>query len=441
MNILEIIRKKRDRHALSDDEIRFFVSSVTEDKIPDYQISAMLMAIFINGLNERETVVLTQAMAESGDMLDTSSINGVTADKHSTGGVGDKTTLITASIAAALGCRIAKMSGRGLGHTGGTVDKLESIPGFNVEISPASLLCQVNEIGICIAGQSGELAPADKKIYALRDVTATTDSLPLIASSIMSKKLASGAECIVLDVKYGSGAFMKTPEDAEKLASEMVKIGTAAGRKMSALITNMEAPLGCAVGNALEVIESVNILKGKSAKSHSGCELEKLAVVLAAEIARLCHGDSIEKSDYWEECAYSALKNGTAYSIFRKMVEYQGGDVSYIDDTSKFGASLFIHEVKADRSGYISSCDAEKIGNVSVLLGAGRKTKSDIIDPLAGIIIHHSVGSFVNEGDTLAELHTSNADVLNEAEKMYLDSITFSDSPVKNSELIYCKIQ
>lgn len=439
MNILEIIKKKRDGSELSEHEIKFFVSAATEESIRDYQVSAMLMAMFIRGMNGRETADLTRAMAESGDMLDMSQINGTTADKHSTGGVGDKTTFIAAPIAAAMGCKIIKMSGRGLGHTGGTVDKLESIPGFKTEISQASLQTQVNEIGICIFGQSGSFAPADKKLYALRDVTSTVESLPLIAASIMSKKLAMGAECIVLDVKYGSGAFMKTPDDAKKLAVEMMKIGVLAGRRMSSLITNMEVPLGCAIGNALEIIESVRILKGETETEGN---LEVLSVELAAEIARLCHNQPPEKSNYWRERAYTALKDGSAYRVFRKMVEYQGGDVSYLDDTSKFGASPIVHLVKAKENGYISSCDAEKIGVISVLLGAGRFTKSDTIDPLAGIMINRSAGgNFVHTGDVIAALHTSKSGVIAEAEKMYDEAIRFSGNPPDAPALIYDKIQ
>ena len=436
MDNIELIRKKRDGHALTAAEMGAFVRAVTDGTMKDYQISAMLMAMFLRGLDEAETAALTQAMASSGDMLDTRSIDGVTADKHSTGGVGDKTTLITAPIAAALGCKIAKMSGRGLGHTGGTVDKLESIPGFRAEIAPDALLRQVNAIGICLAGQSGALAPADKKLYALRDVTATTDSLPLIASSIISKKLAAGAQCIVLDVKYGSGAFMKTPEDAESLAHTMVKIGEAAGRRMSALITNMNVPLGHAVGNALEVIEAVEILKGGE-----GGRLAELSLALAAEIARLCHGDPPEASLYWMEKAKSAAASGAAYALFRRMVQMQGGDVSVLDDTSRFGRSPHIRVVRAPCNGWIVSCDAEQIGHASALLGAGRMNKEDVIDPLAGILLLKNVGSRVAEGEPIAELHTAVPSALLEAESAYLRAVQLALEPQPEEPLILHRIQ
>lgn len=431
MNTVELIRKKRDGHALTEAELNAFICAVTDGTMKDYQISAMLMAMFVRGLNETETAVLTQAMAASGDMLDTGSIDGVTADKHSTGGVGDKTTLITAPVAAALGCKIAKMSGRGLGHTGGTVDKLESIPHFRTQIAPDALLRQVNEIGLCLAGQSGVLAPADKKLYALRDVTATTDSLPLIASSIMSKKLAAGAQCIVLDVKYGSGAFMKTPEAAADLARAMVKIGEAAGRRMSALITNMNVPLGHAIGNALEVMEAVEILKGGD-----GGRLAELSLVLAAEIARLCHDDPPETFAHWLEQARGTIGSGTAYAVFRQMVQTQGGDVTVLDDAAKFGISPHIGIIRATDHGWITSCDAEQIGHVSVLLGAGRKEKEDTIDPLAGIRILKNVGDCVKQGDPIAELHTALPFVLPQAEEAYRRAIQFSSEPPVDSPLI-----
>ena len=445
MNILDIIKKKRDGGELSEDEIRYFVSGVSDDSIADYQISALLMAIFIRKMTASETFILTHAMSHSGDILDTSVIDGVTGDKHSTGGVGDKTTLITAPIAAALGCKIAKMSGRGLGHTGGTIDKLESIPNFNTDISPENLLRQVNEIGICIAGQSGNLVPADKKMYHLRDVTATTDDISLIASSVMSKKIASGAECIVLDVKYGSGAFMKTPEDAAQLAKEMVEIGKSAGRKVTALITNMNVPLGKAIGNALEVIEAVKILKNEDDGSPESLKLKSLSVELAAEIARMCHDDFNDGEargiEYWREKAEETIADGSAYQMFRQVVEAQNGDVSFIDDTAKFAAATYIHEVKSTQDGYISSCDAETIGRTAVLLGAGRTKKTDKIDYAAGIIMCKSAsGEYVRAGDVIAQLHTSHLAAIDEAEAMYLSAVEFSAAPPTEQELIFGRI-
>jgi len=441
MHILDIIKKKRDGGELTEAEMNFFVSGVSDDSIADYQISALLMAMFIKKMSRSETLFLTQAMSESGDILDTSGIKGVTGDKHSTGGVGDKTTLITAPIAAALGCKIAKMSGRGLGHTGGTIDKLESIPNFTTDISPENLFRQVNEIGICIAGQSGNLVPADKKLYHLRDVTATTDDISLIASSVMSKKIASGAQCIVLDVKYGSGAFMKTPEDARKLAEEMVEIGKSAERKVSALITNMNVPLGHAIGNALEVIEAVKILKNEDNGSLALRKLKSLSIELAAEITRMCNGDGDEKQDFWRSKAEETIANGSAYRMFKSAVESQNGDVSFIDDVRIFPAAPYVHEIKSRESGYISSCDAETIGRASVILGAGRMKKSDKIDPSAGIIVIASAsGEYVREGDVLAQLHTSKPNAVAEAEKMYLAALQFSSTPPPEQELIFDRI-
>lgn len=357
------------------------------------------MAVYFQGMTEKETSELTLAMAESGDQIDLSGIDGFTVDKHSTGGVGDKTSLIVAPIVASCGGKVAKMSGRGLGHTGGTVDKLEAIPNFRTELTPDEFIKQVNNIGLCIVGQTGELAPADKKLYALRDVTATVESIPLIASSIMSKKLAAGSKGIVLDVKCGSGAFMKTYEDAKLLAEKMTAIGQRAGRKTVALITNMDIPLGRAVGNALEVKEAVKILKNEQKD-----ELYEVSVALAAHMLSLVNSKDIYEC---EKMVRLAIENGSALEKLKEAVAAQGGDISYIDDTSKFIDASVCIEYKAEKSGYINKIDAQKIGRASVLLGAGREKKDDVIDFGAGIYLCKKTGDEVREGDTVARLYTN----------------------------------
>ena len=367
MRMYDIIRKKRDGGELSTEEIRYFTSEYTNGRIPDYQASALLMAIFIRGMNIRETTDLTLAMAHSGDTLDLSGVDGQTADKHSTGGVGDKTTLIAAPIAAALGCKIAKMSGRGLGHTGGTVDKLESIPGFKTELPPELFINQVNTIGISVIGQSGRMTPADKKLYALRDLTATVENQSLMASSIISKKIAGGSSNIVLDVKYGSGAFMKTPEAAEGLAREMIDIGSNAGRSMTAVISNMDTPLGYCIGNNLEVIEAIQVLHGEGPD-----DLRELCTTLAALMASSCFGRPFEEE---KAAAMRTLTDGTAFEKFRQLVRAQLGDISVIDYPERFPRSRFSHVIRSDKEGYITKMDSEKIGTVSMILGAGRETK------------------------------------------------------------------
>lgn len=395
----DIIDRKKNGEELTKSEIEYFVGGFTRGEIPDYQASALLMAIWFCGMNDRELADLTLSMAHSGDMINLDAVEGFTVDKHSTGGVGDKTTLIVAPAVAACGGKVAKMSGRGLGFTGGTIDKLESIPGFNTSVGEKEFIDNVNKIGLCIAGQTGEIAPADKKIYALRDVTATVDSIPLIASSIMSKKLAAGSKGIVLDVKCGSGAFMKTYEDAKLLAEKMTAIGQRAGRKTVALITNMDIPLGRAVGNALEVKEAVKILKNEQKD-----ELYEVSVALAAHMLSLVNSKDIYEC---EKMIRLAIENGSALEKLKEAVGAQGGDISYIDDTSKFIEASVCTEYKAEKSGYINKIDAQKIGRASVLLGAGREKKDDVIDFGAGIYLCKKTGDEVREGDTVARLYTN----------------------------------
>ncbi len=429
MRIYDIIAKKRDSGELTREEISFFVKGCTSGEIPDYQTSALLMAIYLNGMTDRETSDLTSEMAKSGDTADMSAIEGLTVDKHSTGGVGDKTTLIVVPIVAALGGKVAKMSGRGLGHTGGTVDKLESIPGFRTELSPKEFFDNVNALGAAMIGQSGNLAPADKKLYALRDVTATVSCIPLIASSIMSKKLASGSDCIVLDVKVGSGAFMKSLDDAKQLARQMVNIGNACGRKVSAVLTNMDIPLGFAVGNSLEVIEAVKVLKGEQKG-----DLYDVCIELAANMFALTSGKSLDEC---RELAKGSVENGSAFRKLKEIVNAQSGDVKVLDDTDLFAKAKYSFNITADESGYISRLDSEKIGISSVVLGAGRETKGEKIDHSAGIILNKKTGDLVNKGDVLATLYTNNQDKLCNAEKIFLSAVEFSDEKPNKEPLIY----
>ncbi len=429
MRMYDVIRKKRDGGELSDAEIAFFVDGFTKGEIPDYQASALLMAIFFRGMTERETVTLTDNMAKSGDTVDLSRFGMLSADKHSTGGVGDKTTLIVAPVVASLGGRMAKMSGRGLGHTGGTVDKLESIPGYRTSLSPDEFLGQVEKIGLSVIGQSGNLTPADKKLYALRDVTATVDSIPLITSSIMSKKLAAGSHNIVLDVKVGSGSFMKTPEDAETLAREMVKIGKGCGRNVRAVLSNMDVPLGSAVGNSLEVIEAANILKG----ADSG-DLYEVSVILSAQLVSMVRGVSVEEA---ERAVREAIRSGAAFAKMKEWVSSQGGDVGYLDDTALFPAAKYGKDVTAPRGGYIFSTDAEKIGEASVVLGAGRASKEDAIDHAAGILIKKKTGDRVEKGDVICTLLTNDESSLADAEKEVLSAVGIGDEKPDNKPLVF----
>lgn len=429
MRMYDIIQKKKYGGELSDEEIKFFVSGATDGSIPDYQLSSFLMAVYFRGMTDLETSVLTQCMAESGGTVDLSMIDGFIVDKHSTGGVGDKTTLVVAPVVAALGGKIAKMSGRGLGHTGGTVDKLESIDGFKTVLHRREFVEQVNDIGLSVIGQSANLAPADKKLYALRDVTATVDSLPLIASSIMSKKLAAGTHGIVLDVKTGSGAFMKTAEESEALAEQMVKIGKAAGRKMAAVITDMDEPLGKAVGNSLEVIEAVETMKGNGSK-----DFTEVCTELAANMLMLVEDESREKC---VEKVKAAISDGSALIKFKEMVQAQGGNPEWIDNTELFPKAEIEYEVKSEKSGYLVLNDAERIGTASVLLGAGREKKEDIIDMSAGIILKKKTGEPVQAGDTIAVFYTNSKDKITEAEIMFRSAVEYSNTPVEKHPLIY----
>lgn len=414
----DIIDRKKNGEELTKSEIEYFVGGFTRGEIPDYQASALLMAIWFCGMNDRELADLTLSMAHSGDMINLDAVDGFTVDKHSTGGVGDKTTLIVAPAVAACGGKVAKMSGRGLGFTGGTIDKLESIPGFNTSVGEKEFIDNVNKIGLCIAGQTGEIAPADKKIYALRDVTATVDSIPLIASSIMSKKLAAGSKGIVLDVKCGSGAFMKTYEDAKLLAEKMTAIGQRAGRKTVALITDMDIPLGRAVGNALEVKEAVKILKNEQKD-----ELYEVSVALAAHMLSLVNSKDIYEC---EKMVRLAIENGSALEKLKEAVDAQGGDISYIDDTSKFIDASVCIEYKAEKSGYINKIDAQKIGRASVLLGAGREKKDDVIDFGAGIYLCKKTGDEVREGDTVARLYTNKNEYADSALAVIKEAFDYS---------------
>ena len=429
MRMYDIIKNKRDNKELTKEEIEFFIKGYTDGSIPDYQASALTMAIFFNGMTEKETAELTLAMANSGDTVDLSLFDNKTVDKHSTGGVGDKTTLIVAPIVASLGCIIAKMSGRGLGHTGGTVDKLESIEGFNTSLTNDEFFNQVKNIGIAVVGQTGNLTPADKKLYALRDVTATVDSIPLIASSIMSKKLAAGSHTIVLDVKCGSGAFMKTPEDAKALAEEMVKIGKNNGRNMAAVITDMNTPLGKNIGNSLEVIEAIEILKGNGAE-----DLKFVACALATEIVALSENLPAEKAS---ELVEIAISSGRAYEKFKEWIMTQGGNVDWIENPDNFPKAEFKEDITIENTCYISSMNAEKIGVSSVILGAGREKKDDVIDMTAGIILHKKTGDKLQKGDVIATLYTNNENAIKSAKEKLLSAIEFSDEKPKEIPLIY----
>lgn len=429
MRMYDIIHKKRDGGSLTDEEISFFVKGICSGEIPDYQATALLMAIFFNGMTDEETAKLTECMAKSGDTVDLSRYGNLSVDKHSTGGVGDKTSLVVAPIVASLGGKVTKMSGRGLGHTGGTVDKLESIPGFNTSLSADAFISQIDKVGMAVIGQSGNMTPADKKLYALRDVTATVDSIPLITSSIMSKKLAAGSHSIVLDVKVGSGAFMKTPESARQLAEKMVTIGKKCGRNMAALMTNMDSPLGFAVGNSLEVIEAVNVIRGKEEG-----DLKTVCVALASEMVSLFKGVSVEEAEKQVE---EAISSGRAFEKMKEWIAAQGGDERYIENTDLFEKTAYSHEIKAENDGYIDFMDSEKIGEASVILGAGRASKEDEIDHAAGIIIAKKTGDRIKKGDTLCTLYSNNEKAFAEAEKMYLSSLTVGKEKAEEKPLIY----
>ena len=423
MRMYDIILKKRANLPLSDKEIRFVIDGYVNGEIPDYQVSALLMTIVFNGMNARELGTLTLAMAQSGNMVDLSNIDGITVDKHSTGGVGDKTTLIIAPLVAACGGKVAKMSGRGLGHTGGTIDKMESIPNLKVSLEKDAFINQVNQIGLAVIGQSEGLAPADKKLYALRDVTGTVDSIPLIASSVMSKKLASGAQAILLDVKVGSGAFMKNIEDARELAKAMVDIGKENGRSVKAILTDMDRPLGHDIGNALEIREVIDTLKG-----HGPEDLTHECIIMAAHMLVLSH-----ICDY--ETALSrvqeALDSGAALERLRMMIDAQGGDSRVIDDESLLAIGKFTYDVTAPQDGYITYMNTEQCGIASVMLGAGRTVKDGPIDYSAGIVMHKKTGDAVRMGERIATLYASDESLFTNAAQTYLAAITIGNTAPK----------
>ncbi|MFQ1006579.1 pyrimidine-nucleoside phosphorylase [Gilliamella apicola] len=428
MRFVDIIEKKRDGNALTTEEIQFFITNYTNGTIPDYQVSALLMAIYYQGMTSKECADLTSAMMYSGDTVDLSSINGIKVDKHSTGGVGDTTTLVLAPLVAALDVPVAKMSGRGLGHTGGTNDKFESIPGFKIELGKQDFINQVNEKGVAVIGQSGNLTPADKKLYSLRDVTATVNSIPLIASSIMSKKLAAGADAIVLDVKTGDGALMKNMADSEKLAHEMVNIGNQIGRRTMAIISDMSQPLGFAIGNALEVKEAIDTLKG-----HGPADLTELVLTLGSQMVVLAN--KAKTLDEAREKLQEVIKNGKAVEKFKTLIEAQGGDSSVVDHPEKLASAPYQIALPALKSGYVSRIIADQIGIAAMQLGAGRATKEDVIDPSVGIMLHKKVGDKVAEGEALLTIH-ANTDKIDAIKQKLYDNITISDNAIE-PQLIY----
>ncbi|PED79718.1 pyrimidine-nucleoside phosphorylase [Bacillus toyonensis] len=412
MRMVDLIAKKRDGQALTTEEINFIVEGYTNGDIPDYQVSSLAMAIFFQDMNDQERADLTMAMVNSGDTIDLSAIEGVKVDKHSTGGVGDTTTLVLGPLVAALGVPVVKMSGRGLGHTGGTIDKLEAVPGFHVEIENDEFMRLVNENKIAVIGQSGNLTPADKKLYALRDVTATVNSIPLIASSIMSKKIAAGADAIVLDVKTGAGAFMKTDEDAKRLAEAMVRIGNNVGRNTMAVISDMSQPLGEAIGNALEVQEAIDTLQGKGPK-----DLEELCLTLGSQMVYLAgQASSLEDA---REKLIEVMNNGKALESFKTFLSAQGGDASVVDDPSKLPQAQFKIEVEAKEDGYVSEIVADEIGTAAMLLGAGRATKESEIDLAVGLMLRKKVGDSVRKGDSLVTIYANRENVEDVKAKIY----------------------
>lgn len=423
MRMVDIIEKKRDGHELSTQEINFFIEGYTKGEIPDYQASALAMAIYFQDMNDRERADLTSAMVNSGETIDLSAIHGIKVDKHSTGGVGDTTTLVLAPLVASVGVPVAKMSGRGLGHTGGTIDKLESIKGFHIELTKEQFVELVNKNKVAVIGQSGNLTPADKKLYALRDVTGTVNSIPLIASSIMSKKIAAGADAIVLDVKTGDGAFMKTKKDAEELAHAMVRIGNNVGRKTIAIISDMSQPLGFAIGNALEVKEAIETLQGEGPE-----DLTELVLTLGSQMIILAKKASTtqEARDMLQE----VIDNGKAIEKFKEFLTNQGGDASIVDDVNKLPQAKYKIELPAKQSGYISRMIADEIGVASMILGAGRATKEDVIDLAVGLVLHKKVGDKVAEGESIATIYSNRENVEDVKQKLY-DNIFIAESAVK----------
>ena len=430
MRMYDLIMKKRKGEELTTEEINFFVDGFTKGEIPDYQASAMLMAIFFNKMNKRETADLYNAMVESGDKIDLSNIKGIKVDKHSTGGVGDKTSICLTPLVASVGIPVAKMSGRGLGHTGGTIDKLETFKGFSVELTEEQFMENVNKINIAIMGQSGNLVPADKKLYALRDVTATVDNMSLIASSIMSKKLASGADAIVLDVKVGDGAFMKTPETAKELAQEMVDIGKHLGRETIGVISDMDQPLGYAIGNSLEVIEAIELLKGNGPK-----DLLELTLTIGSNML-LC-AKVAESEEEARKMLIENIENGKGLEKLKEFVKAQGGDITPIDDYSKFPQAKYVEKVTSPVDGYITKIHAEAFGLIAMELGAGRATKESEIDLAVGIVLNKKRGEKVKKGDVLAYIHSNNEEKIERARKSILENIVIEDSYDLNIPLIY----
>lgn len=429
MRMYDLIMKKRNGEELTKEEIEFMIEGYTKEEIPDYQMAAFLMAVYFKGMTDSETAELTLAMANSGDIMDLSEIEGLKADKHSTGGVGDKTSLVLGPMVAALGVPVAKMSGRGLGHTGGTIDKLESFPGFSTDLTKEQFVQNVNSIKMAIIGQTADLAPADKKLYALRDVTATVDNLSLIASSIMSKKLAAGSDVIVLDVKTGNGAFMKKEADALALAREMVKIGTNAGKETVAIISDMDQPLGLSVGNALEVKEAIDTLNGDGAK-----DLLELAVILGSYM--LVGTKKAENIEEAREKLLGTIENKSALKKLEEFVEAQGGDTRAIYDTELLPKASIVMEIKAEEDGFVEKIETEEIGMVSLLLGGGRETKESEIDLSVGLILHKKIGDKVKEGEVLATMYGNDLKKMETARERFLQTYSFSKTPVAKSAFI-----
>jgi len=432
MRMVDLIEKKRDGYALTKEEIQFIIQGYTNGAIPDYQMSAFAMAVFFQGMNDEETAEFTMAMVHSGETIDLSKIDGIKVDKHSTGGVGDTTTLVLGPLVASVGVPVAKMSGRGLGHTGGTIDKLESVPGFHVEISNEEFIELVNKNKLAVVGQSGNLTPADKKLYALRDVTATVNSIPLIASSIMSKKIAAGADAIVLDVKTGAGAFMKELDDAKALAKAMVEIGNRVGRQTMAIISDMSQPLGYAIGNALEVKEAIDTLKGEGPK-----DLQELCLVLGSHMVYLAKkASSLEEARHMLE---RAIEDGSALEAFKRFLAAQGGDASVVDDPSKLPQAKYVIELEAKEDGYVAEIVADEIGTAAMLLGAGRATKESAIDLSVGLVLRKKVGNAVKKGESLVTIY-SNTEQIDEVKQKLYENIRISPNPVQAPTLIYDKI-
>lgn len=430
MRIVDIIDKKKKGFELTKEEITYFINEYTNNNVPDYQASALIMAMFLNGMSDSETSDLTLAMAFSGKVLDLSDIDGIKVDKHSTGGVGDKVSIIIVPIVAEFGIPVAKMSGRGLGFSGGTIDKLESIEGFKTSMSIDEFKNQIKKYGVVIAGQTEMLAPADKKIYALRDVTATVDSIPLIASSVMSKKIASGADAIVLDIKVGSGAFMKTIEDAENLANTMVSIGKKLGRNVICVLSNMDEPLGMGVGNIIEIREAIDVLKGNGAY-----DLVEVSLTIASIMVYL--GGKAESIDSAREMILEKIKSGSVYNRFRQWISSQGGDISILDDIENYKLASDIYYFKAEREGYIEYINAEEIGKIAVTLGAGRETKDSVIDPSVGLIFSKKVSDYVKVGDVICEIHHNNFRDIDSICKRLNEAVKISREYKTKSKLIY----